>query len=273
MTVQSSLRGYTERDVSSLLGFSLRQIRSFTADGLFESAGENDGLLSFEDVVVLRAAKGLVDESVSPRKVRSILLKLRAQLPKDKPLSAVRLSVEGGEIVVRDGPRSWEPASGQVVFDFDAPAMEGENLAEAPEVAATGPSAEEWYERACDLEEHLPHEAHKAYLEALAQDPLHVGSHLNLGRLLHQKRDLKNAEQHYRSALETQPDNPTAAYNLGVVLEDLGLSSEAIKAYEQAIECDPGCRDALDNAARLYEERGDRASALRLLKDLRALGR
>ena len=272
MTVQSSVRGYTARDVSSLLGFSVRQIRSFTSDGLFESVEENDGLLSFEDVVVLRAAKGLVDESVSPRRVRSILRKLRAQLPKDKPLSAVRLSVEGGEIVVHDGPRSWEPASGQVVFDFDAPAMEGGGLTEAVEITPAGPSAQEWYENACDLEDHAPQEAHKAYLEALAQDPQHVGSHLNLGRLLHQSKDLKNAEQHYRSALDTQPDDPTAAYNLGVVLEDLGLESEAIKAYEQAIECDPGCRDAHHNAARLYEERGDKASALRLLKDLRALG-
>ena len=106
----------------------------------------------------------------------------------------------------------------------------------------------------------------------MTQDPQHVGSHLNLGRLLHQSRDLKNAEQHYRAALETQPDDPTAAYNLGVVLEDLGLKSEAIKAYEQAIECDPGCRDAHHSAVRLYEERGDKASALRVLKDLRALG-
>ena len=273
MTIQSSLRGYTERDVSNLLGFSVRQIRSFAADGLFEGVEESDGLLSFEDVVVLRTAKGLVQERFSAQKVRATLRRLRRQLPTDRPLSAVRLSVEAGSIVVHDGCASWEPDSGQVVFDFDVMDAWKEETAAVLETEEVGPGAEEWYARACELEEQSPQEAQAAYREALELDCEHVDANLNLGRLLHEARNLKGAEHYYRRALKNRPLDVTAAYNLGVVLEDLGLLKEAIAAYEQAIEGDPGHEDAYHNAARLYERRGDKASAVRLLKGLRALGR
>jgi len=132
-------------------------------------------------------------------------------------------------------------------------------------------SAQEWYEKGCDLEESSPAEARTSYLQALELDPEHLDSHLNLGRLLHEARDLKGAERHYRAALEASPRDATAAYNLGVVLEDVGLSKHALEAYERAIESDPSHVDAYSNAVRLHEQAGDKAAAIRLLKTLRAL--
>ena len=76
-------------------------------------------------------------------------------------------------------------------------------------------------------------EARDAYLRALEADPSHLDSHLNLGRLLHEARDFRGAENHYRSALEISPKDATAAFNLGVVLEDIGLRGAAIEAYYQ----------------------------------------
>ncbi len=281
MTVQSSIRGYSERDISGMLGVSVRQIRSFAEDGLFSSAPTDDGLLSFEDVVLLRAAKELVDSHLSPRRVRLALRKLRSQLPEDKPLSSVRLCVERGEIVVSDGGESWEPESGQVVLDLRSleEAVDGDERS-IPEVGASAPeppvvdegAAQEWYEQGCDLEESGV-EAREAYLRALDADPSHLDSHLNLGRLLHEAHDFRGAESHYRSALEICPKDPTAAFNLGVVLEDIGLRSAAIEAYERAIDAEPSQVDAYHNAVRLYEESGDKASAVRVLKRLRGLNR
>ena len=69
MSVQTSLRGYSEKDVSSLLGLPVRQIRSYARDGLLSEGG---GMLSFEDVVLLRAVKKLVDSDVAPRRVRPV---------------------------------------------------------------------------------------------------------------------------------------------------------------------------------------------------------
>ena len=172
-------------------------------------------------------------------------------------------------MVVHDGPTAWEPDSGQTRLDFEALPL-AEAVEEAPEPLA-GPGAEEWFERGCELEDESPLEAGRAYGEAIALDPEHADAHLNLGRLLHESRDLKGAEHHYRAALRAQPDDATAAYNLGVVLEDLGLRKEALEAYEHAIAADPRQIEAHHNAVRLYEERGDRLSALRLLKSLRRL--
>lgn len=261
MSVQTSLRAYAERDVSALLGLSVRQIRSCAREGF---VSDKNGLLSFEDLVLLRTVKRLFDAEVSPKRVRKMLRSLREQLPEGRPLSALRLSVEHGEIVARDGAESWEPESGQVVFEFEA--------AEDP-ACAIQHSAQRSYERACELEETSPLEARQAYLRAIDLDPCHLDSHLNLGRLLHEARDFRGAERHYRAALESNPEEPTAAYNLGVVLEDIGLRSEAVEAYELAISAEPQYRDAYHNAVRLYEESGDKASAVRLLKKLRESSR
>ena len=57
-----------------------------------------------------------------------------------------------------------------------------------------------------------------------------------------------------------------AAYNLGVALEDSGQEDDAVDSYMVAIESDPLLADAYYNLARLCEERGDRAAALRYLR-------
>ena len=182
-------------------------------------------------------------------------------------------------------PRS-EPESGQAVLDFRPLGRPLEDVAEGaerstPEVEARAvespwareQAAQHWYEQGCDLEESSGGEARDAYLRALEADPSHLDSHLNLGRLLHEARDFRGAESHYRSALEISPKDATAAFNLGVVLEDIGLSSAAIEAYERAIDAEPRQVDAYHNAVRLYEETGDKASAVRVLKRLRELSR
>lgn len=176
------------------------------------------------------------------------------------------MRVESGEIVVRDGSKSWQPESGQIVIDFEEGAQRQEGS-----VLLAPSSAQDWYERACELEETSPTQARQAYRHALKLDSHHLDSHLNLGRLLHEVHDLKEAQSHYRAALEINPGDATAAFNLGVVLQDLGLIQPALEAYERAIEAEPGQIDAYHNAVHLYEKLGDKAAAVRLLKRLRRL--
>ena len=83
---------------------------------------------------------------------------------------------------------------------------------------------------------------------------------------------LAEAELHYRAAL-TNGAHATAAYNLGVVLEDRRRPADAVAAYRLAIEADPRFPDAHYNLSRLYEQLGDKTSALRHLKSYRALTR
>jgi len=75
----------------------------------------------------------------------------------------------------------------------------------------------------------------------------------------------------YRVALAAHPHHSTAAFNLGTALEELGRPSEAIEAYRRAVEGDAEFADAHFNLARLYEQAGKRAAALRHLQAYKQL--
>ncbi len=145
---------------------------------------------------------------------------------------------------------------------------------QSPPVARDQPEgAAEWYERGCALEEDAPEASMAAYRRALEIDPGLADAHLNLGRLLHERKQTAAAERHYRLALTGLPDDATAAYNLGVVLQDLGRLPEAIEAYETALARDASYADAHFNLAGVYERLGKREAAFRHLRTYRTLTR
>ena len=121
--------------------------------------------------------------------------------------------------------------------------------------AALSPSSDELYAKGCALEDVNPFAAREAYQRALAQDPNHADSHMNLGRLVH-TWDVHRALFHYRAALAIRPGDSTAAFNVGVALEDIGLVDEAIAAYAQSIASDPNHAEAHYNRGSLCERTG-----------------
>ncbi|HEY2028838.1 MAG TPA: tetratricopeptide repeat protein [Myxococcales bacterium] len=261
--------GYGAREVAKMLGLSVAQVRSYVKAGFLEPARGPRGELrfSFQDLVLLRTAKGLVSARIPPRRVRTALRKLREQLPEGRPLRAVHIQADGNRIVVGDGSASWVPESGQVLFDFNARELSRKT---AP-LQLHARSAADWYERGCDLEESEPSEARAAYRKALDLDPSLADAWVNLGRLLHEAGDAREAIQHYRKAIELRPDDVVALFNLGVALEDLLMPQEAVLAYRTALAADPSCADAHYNLAHLYERLKDPAAALRHLRSYRKL--
>jgi Flp pilus assembly protein TadD len=134
-------------------------------------------------------------------------------------------------------------------------------------------TADGWYALGAELEESDPEQARLAYRRALALDPGHADSHVNLGCLAHEAGRPHEAEQHYRAALATRPHDATAAFDLGVALEDLDRLDEARTAYERALASAPECADAHYNLARLHDRLGDPQSAIRHLRAYRSLVR
>lgn len=270
--------GYTVSDVAKLLGLSEAQVRSFARAGFLTPGRGPRGDLrfSFQDLVLLRAAKGLAAAKIPTGRIRRALKRLRHQLPQGRPLSALRIAAEGDRIVVTDGETAWYPESGQVVLDFTVSEIAtkagpiARKQAEAARVEETL-TAEEWYALGCDLEVTSPEEARDAYRRALELDPHHAAAHINLGRLLHEAGRLEDALGHYRLALQANPDDSTAAFDLAIALEDVGRLDEAMHAYQQAIRSDPKLADAYFNLARLYELSGKRAAALRYLSKYKRL--
>ena len=272
------MKGYTTGDVESLIGLPPRHSRQIGRSGVLDpDRGPNNRyLFSFQDLVLLRTAKELLDAEVSQRRILRALRQLKTQLPDDRSLTELRIAAEGDEVVVHDDGRSWDPESEQlrIAFDVAELAAQVEPLDRAAVAAATrqNGSAGEWLDLGLELEGHAPAQARAAYEKVLDLDPRHVDALTNLGRLLQEDGELEAAVVHYRRALEAAGgDAPTAAFNLGLALEDLGRDRAAADAYGAALAADPGFADAHYNLSRLYELSGDRVSALRHLKTYRAL--
>lgn len=272
------MREYSTREVADLAGLPESRVRRWTQDGLV--APHKDGSrwrYSFQDLAALRTAGKLLDAGVSVKRVTRTLKLLKDQLPAGRPLSAVRLFVTGGRVIVRDRLASWEPESGQGTLDFDVQQVSQQLAPELPARRRAEPerqpeSADALYQAALDLElAGRGDEARETYEAVLRSDPDLVGARINLGRLMHAAGNLREAEALYRAALERNAGSAIAAFNLGVVLEDQGRADEAATAYRAVLAIDDGYADAHYNLSRLLETQGDARGALRHLSHFRRL--
>ncbi len=125
------MTGYATRDVSELIGFNADQVRHYVRRGLLtpERGGRGEYRFSFQDVVLLRTAKGLLDAQVSSRRAYRVLLKLKSELTAVKSLSAVRIFADGNNVVVREDSAVWNAESGQGHLNFAVSELES-NVAE-----------------------------------------------------------------------------------------------------------------------------------------------
>lgn len=270
---------YTTSDVAQILGLSPAQVRRHAHSGYVEPrrGKRNEFLFSFQDLIVLRVVSELIRGSIPARRVRRSLEKLREQLPAGRSLTAVRVSAAGEEIVVQDGSASWEPDSGQFRLGFDVRDLAERVEPFARRAAATRREehpemdADELFDFALELEVVAIDEAISAYETLLATDGDHVEANVNLGRLFHESGDFRRAEAHYRRAIGVDPSSAVAWFNLGVVQEDSDRVDEAIASYERSIELDATSEEALFNLAQLYERKGERGSAIRVLRALQSL--
>src|SRR5438067_12513241 len=114
------MTGYTTEEVARLLGLSPAQIRSYTRAGFLSPARAPRGQLrfAFQDLVLLRAAKGLMAARIPAGKIRGSLRRLKQQLPRGRALSELRITAEGPRVVARGGARGWNPDWGPVGPDF-----------------------------------------------------------------------------------------------------------------------------------------------------------
>ena len=299
------------REAAQILGLSEQGLRGYLRAGLVASkpTGEGGYRFDFQDLVLLRTAKNLVDARIPPGRVRRALAALRRRLPEDQPLSGVQVGVEGHALVVRDRGGLWEPISGQTLLDFAPEAreaviapLEGRVSAEAfqdddgvhafldpavlkrmssaleslpeegadPEAEGLALDPSDWFELAEALEtERRVSEARDALRRALELDPFDVEARLRITRLLEQEGRPDAAEKHLRIARTVAPSHVDLLTEHGRVLAQLGALHEALRAFETAMALEPDHDHAHLGAANLHERLGDPQSALRILKELR----
>jgi tetratricopeptide (TPR) repeat protein len=271
---------YSVRDVERVLRLPSSTIRGLIKAGFVEPArgARREYRFSFQDLIVLRAARALIDAKVSRRRITRALKDLRQHLPDTVPLSGLSISAIGDRVVVRDGKAHWQVDDGQYLLGLDV-RIEGGVLRviERTEETTLEPIVEEeahtddWFEKAIELETTNPKAALQAYERAVAANPTDAAAWTNWGRLLHEQGDAKGAERIYRRALEQSESDALLHFNFGVVLEDLNRIPEALDAYQRAIEEDPMLADGHYNLARLYEALGKEQHAIRHLGQYRRL--
>ena len=220
---------------------------------------------------MLRAAQALVEARLSTTRILRSLRRLRAQIPQRVPMSGLRVEAVGDAVVVRDGDAQWQTHDGQYVlrFQVDAP---GGRLAflDVPAPVANA-SDETLFEQGVEIEDANPIAACEFYRRAIDANAKHRGAYTNLGRVLHQRKALREAEAVYREGLTRCGRDATLLFNLALVLEDLRQPTEAADMYRAALVEAPEFPDAHYNLALLCEAAGLKQEAIRHLNAYRKL--
>jgi tetratricopeptide (TPR) repeat protein len=265
---------FTTGQVEKIVKLPGSRIRSFVRAGFVTPSRQRHTLrFTFQDLLFLKAAKGLLDARVPVKTIARILTSLKRQLPSDRHLSSLKIYADGRRVVAWDGSARWQPDSGQFLLNFDARTLFRPPGVPLPKPAKPSLSAQQWFDLAMELEATSLKEAEHGYRMALRIDPGMANAHLNLGKLYHDLGELKKAEKHYQAAAASAPHDAAPRFNLGVVLEDLNRPEEALCAYREATKLNPSFADAHYNLGLLCESLGRKPEAVVCFRTARKLYR
>lgn len=255
---------YSRAEVSRLFGIPESRLRYWDRTGFLPPTGEagTRKLYTFQDLIGVRAAKGLIERGVSLRKVRKSVEALRRTLPNVvRPLAELRVSADGQSVLVQGERGKYEPSTGQLVLDFDVRELR-EEVVRILRPATLDPerrrAAYEAYLEGCRFDEEAVtmDRAEAAYRRAITLDPSLAHALTNLGNLRYRRGDGDEAEGLYKRALAIDAAQPEAWYNLGFLAYERSDAAEAAHLFDRAIASDPSFADAHFNLAMALEELG-----------------
>jgi tetratricopeptide (TPR) repeat protein len=242
------MHDYSQADLKRLFKLPVSLIHSLVRNQ-YITASLEDGTTSYtaHDLLMLHAASALKAARISSPKIILALRNLRNALPPGSVLTAMTLGAADKDVT--PSQRSTSQVTPTPLGTRNTPST---RLAEA----------EAHYARGHALEESDVDAARAAYLDALNAYSGHLEARINLGRLLHLKGELKQAEKVYRQA---KSSSALLSFNLAILLEDLNREQDAIDAYREALAQDPHLYDAHFNLSRLHERAEQPREALRHL--------
>jgi Flp pilus assembly protein TadD len=252
---------YTTEQVARIFRIPLERLRRLQREGVLPAtiADGRRRYYSFQDLVAVRTYAGLVATGVDGRRVRAAVAQLRALLPEvTHPLSELRVCCDGDRIVVaRTGEGRFDGESGQRLLEFEVEGLSQEVVARLEPAREAPRRADDWFERACALEDAGDLDgAEQALARALDVDPHHVAAVVNLGNLRYRRGDVDGARRQYEQALAIAPDRAEGYYNVGFLLLDGGDPRAAVPLLHAALARDPEFPDAYYNLALAYERLG-----------------
>jgi tetratricopeptide (TPR) repeat protein len=280
---------FTLRRVQAMLGLSRHIVAGLIDAGFVKPTRgkRNEWRFTFQDLMLLRTAHALREQSVAPRRILKSLARLKATLPAELPLTGLRITAIGSDVVVRDRSGRLQADSGQLLMDFDVAPVAGTvailergavadaGVEDATAIAgqARNDDAFALFERALELEDSEPAEAEAMYLQALALAPDLEDAYLNLGAMLDAGGRYSEMVRLCDAALQHCPESALLHFNRGVALDHLENLDEAAASYERSLALDATLADAHFNLAQLHQQAGDEQGALRHYSAYRRLQR
>ncbi len=251
-------------EVAKLLGMSSGRLRALDKNGVVAPSGRRRGrrAYTFPDLIALRAARDLLARKVRLRDVSRAVANLRSALPRvTRPLAELKLVCDGRQVVLKSETGNYEPASGQLVLDFDIKDLRDDVVRVLRPNAGKerARTAYDLYVRASQLDEdpNTLDEAERLYKRAVELDPWLAIAYTNLGNICFRRAEEDKAVELYLRALSIDSAQPEAQYNLGYVMLERGQSREAVAYFNGAIKSDPRFADAYFNLAMAYEQTGE----------------
>src|SRR2546428_2648021 len=113
---------FSLREAARILEVPEARLRALARAGFLAPQRGPIGPVSFgfQDLLLLRTTKGLLESGVPMRRIRRIWASLRRQLSADLPLTSISIHTDGEQVVASDGSARWRPDSGQFLLDFEA---------------------------------------------------------------------------------------------------------------------------------------------------------
>lgn len=254
---------FTAAEAARLCGATRAQLRSLDRAGIAPPTGHHAGkrYYTFRDLIVLRAASGLLARRVRTGELAAAVRALRQALPEGStPLSRLRIVSDGKRILVRDGTVPFEAVTGQTVLDFEVRSLRDDvvRLLRPAESGRRVHEAYELYVRASALDESPDTlgEAEDLYRRAVALDPWLGMAYTNLGNVKFRQGHTDEALVLYEKALSLDPHQPEAQYNVGYVLLERGQPAAALPHLEASVRGDGTFADAFFYLAMAHESVG-----------------
>jgi tetratricopeptide (TPR) repeat protein len=246
-------RLHSTAELTRLLQIPRDRLRAWLEAGLVQAVEINHGIayFDFRQVAGAKTLCELVRAGVTVTRLRGSLEQLRAWAGDlTQPLAQLALLEKDGDLLVRVGQALAEP-SGQLRLDFSDG---NQDLAVA--FAQRRPTADEWFELACQHEDagRLA-EAEQAYRRALLEGGPDPVSSFNLGNVLYALGRKAEAAERFHQALELNPEDGECWNNFGTVLAELKRTVEANDAFKRAIQL--GYADAHYSLADLLDQAGE----------------
>jgi tetratricopeptide (TPR) repeat protein len=274
---------YAIKDVSRVFGLRESRLRYWFQIGFLWPSVRRQGRVfyTFQDLVLVKAAKVLLDSGVPVERVRGALAALRTRLPpRLDATSSLKICSDGQDISVVDTDVTDAVPAGEVVMAFSLASLAGRvnEILGSPRSREAIPqpvddlhAATEPHEQPtayhCFREAQLAHDrgdndaALAAYARALELEPSLAAAHTNVGNIRFLRNELAAARAAYESALEHDPGQPEARFNLGNLLDDLGETELAIAELRRVCSSAPEFADAHYNLGLLLARVGGTVQA------------